>query len=150
MRDFAFLMLVVSGVLLVATWVVYPMWLRLRAPYHPDFLPSGRHARWPTVTIVVIVRDGAEALRHLLNNLLALAYPPDLRRIVVVSVGSTDWTDAVARLFAHRGVELLRVMKPGAGAENIVRRYVDSEVVVRVHPLARLRPSALAALVAPF
>jgi hypothetical protein len=56
----------------------------------------------------------------------------------------------VVRLFADRGVELLRIKKPGPGTENIVRRYVDSEVVVRVHPLARLRPSALAALVAPF
>lgn len=154
MRDFVFLMVVVmavvSAMLLLATWVVYPLWLRVRASYHPAFMPSARHARWPSVTIVVFVRDGAEALRHLLNNLLALAYPADLRRILVVSVGSTDWTNAVARLFAGRGVELLRIKRPSAGAENIVRRYVDSEVVVRVHPLARLRPSALAALVAPF
>jgi hypothetical protein len=143
-------MVVVSAMLLAATWVVYPMWLRVRASYHPPFMPSGRHARWPSVTIVVVVRDGAEALRHLLNNLLALAYPADLRRILVVSVASTDGTDAVARLFIGRGVELLRIMRLSAGVENIVRRYVDSEVVVRVHPLARLRPSALAALVAPF
>ena len=150
MRDVAFVLLAVSSLLLLATWIVYPLWLRWRAVQYPPFLPTGRHARWPSVTIVVVVRDGADALRHLLHNLLALAYPADLRRILVVSVASTDFSDAVARLFAAHGVQLLRIMRPAAGVENIVRRYVDSEVVVRVHPLARLRPSALAALVAPF
>jgi len=138
---------------LALTWVGYPIWLQARARSHPRERIGGSHARWPSVTIVVVVHNAEAWLRPLLENLVALAYPRDLRRILVVSNASTDFTDAVAALFADQGVDLLRVMGPrrqAAVAENIARRHVDSDLVVALRPTARLRPAALAALVAPF
>ncbi len=155
MRDLPLLLLALSALLLLATWIAYPVWLVRRARRHPRAAADTRavHVDRPTVTIVVVVQNAEAKLPGLLRNLLALTYPAQLRRILVVSNGSTDFTDAIARLFADRGVELLRVMEPRrsfAGAENFARRYVDSDVVVVVHTDAHLRPGALDALVAPF
>lgn len=138
---------------LAMTWIGYPVWLHLRARSSARPAPGPGHARWPSVTIVVVVRNVEWSIRSQLQNLLSLAYPRDLRRILLVSNGSIDFTDAVAGQFAADGVELLRIMPPrrqAAVAENIARRYVDSELVVVLRPETRLRPSALAALVAPF
>ncbi len=139
--------------ILALTWIGYPVWLHVRARTSPRGPLGGAHVRWPTVTIVVVVRNAEATLRPLLLNLLALAYPKDLRRILVVSNASTDFTDAIAGLFADQGVELLKVLPPrrqAAMAENLARRYVASDLVVVLRPDARLRPSALAALAAPF
>jgi hypothetical protein len=138
---------------LAMTWIGYPVWLHLRARSSARPAPGPGHARWPSVTIVVVVRNVEWSIRSQLQNLLSLAYPRDLRRILLVSNGSTDFTDAVAGQFAADGVELLRIMPPrrqAAVAENIARPYVTSELVVVLRPETRLRPSALAALVAPF
>ena len=138
---------------LALTWIGYPVWLVLRARSHPRAAIGGSHARWPSVTIVVVVHNAEAWLRPLLENLVALAYPRDLRRILVVSNASTDVTDAVAALFEDPGVELLRVLPPrrqAAVAENLARKYADSDLVVALRPMARLRPAALAALVSPF
>ena len=152
MRDIPLLLLALSALVLAATWIGYPAWLELRARALPRRRLGGRLVAWPTVTIVVVVRNAEPTLRQLLNNLLALAYPADLRRILVVSDASDDFTDAVAGSLAHRGVELLRVMRRRgeAGALNLARAYVDSDVVVVVEPGVRLTTSALAALVGPF
>jgi len=138
---------------LALTWVGYPVWLHVRARSHPHPAIGGAHARWPTVTILVVVHNAEASLRALLQNLLALAYPGDLRRILVVSNASTDFTAALAARFADDGVELLKVLPPRrhpAVAENLARRYVDSDLVVVLRPAARLKPAALAALAAPF
>ena len=138
---------------LALTWIGYPLWLGVRARTGPRAGSPGHQAGWPSVTIVVVVHNVEPSLRSLLENLVSLAYPPHLRRILVVSNDSTDFTDAVARRFADRGVELLQVMPPrrqAAIAENIARPHVLDEVVVVLRPNARLRPAALAALVAAF
>ncbi len=147
------LLIAVSAAVLVATWVVYPAWLALASRGRPRAGRQPAPVRWPSVTIVVVVRNAESWLRDLLDNLRSLAYPPELRRILVVSNASDDFTDAIVGALPPSGIEVLRVLRPRrsvAAAENLARRYVDSEVVVVAHPAARLRPSALAALVAPF
>jgi hypothetical protein len=152
MRSVAVVLVVVASVILALTWIGYPLWLRLKGGAQSRALGGVPHAQWPSVTIVVVVRNAEFALRQVLQNLLALAYPTDRRQILVVSDASRDFTDAVARLFADKGVALLRTSWPrGSGtALNIARRYVRSDLTVVVDPAARLRPWSLAALVAPF
>jgi glycosyltransferase involved in cell wall biosynthesis len=152
-RDLPLLVVVASAALLALTWLGYPVWLSLGARARRR-LPARRlDQEWPTVSIVVVVQDAEAAVRPLLESLLAQSYPAERRRILVVSNGSRDFTDAVASLYADWGVELLRVMRrhrAAVAAENFVRKYVDSELVVVVHPDARPRPAALAALAACF
>jgi len=138
---------------LALTWIGYPLWLYFRAQSSKRTGIGDVHERWPSVTIVVVVRNDEATVQSLLENLLALAYPESLRRILVVSNGSTDFTNAVVGRFRESGVELLRILRPrrqAAVAENIARRHVTSDLVLVLRPQARLRPSALAALAAPF
>jgi len=153
MRDLPLSLVGISAAVLAVTWLGYPLWLHLRSRATPPRAIPTAPATWPTVTIVVVVRNAEAWLQELLESLLALAYPADRRRILVVSNASDDFTDLIAGSYAERGVELLRVMRErrsAAAAENLARRYVSSELVVAVHPAARPRPSALAALVMPF
>lgn len=152
MREVAMLLVAIAGAVLAATWLGYPLWLGLRAETNPRGPRRAPHPKWPSVTIVVVVRNAEASLRDLLYNVLAMAYPPDRRRVLVVSDGSDDFTDAVARSLTHRGVELLRMMQPGGrvAVENVVRRFVESDLVVFVNPAATFAPWALASLVEPF
>lgn len=152
MRGLATMLVIGSALLLVTTWFGYPLILRLSGGGLPRRLGGAPHGQWPTVTIVVVVRNAESQLRQLLQNLLGLAYPPDRRHILVVSDASTDFTDAVAGVFEPKGVSVLRTMWPRgtATALNIARRFVRSDITVVVEPTARLRPWSLAALVAPF
>jgi hypothetical protein len=151
-RAVAIALMVVSVLVLLTTWLGYPLWLRVKAKGQSAPRRPGPHAWWPSVTLVVVVRNAEKDLRALLQNLMAMAYPAESRKILVVSDASTDFTDAIARTFEHRGVELLRIMKPvgAARATNIARKHVRSDLVVMVDPAARLAPAALAALVSPF
>ncbi len=152
MHELAFLLITTALVILLTTWLGYPIWLRARAAHHPPLPKPAARAWWPSVTIVLVVRNAERSIGSLLNNLLALAYPGDARRILVVSDHSTDFTDAIVRTFEHRGVELLRLMRErgNARAVNAARRYVRSDIVVMMDPEARLAPSTLVSLVAPF
>ena len=152
MHPVGVIVLVMASLVLVLTWLGYPLWLRSRSAGRLAPRRAGPHAWWPSVTIVVVVHNAERTLRPLLQNLIALAYPADRRRILVVSDASDDFTDAIANSFAHRGVDLLTTTKPvgTARAQNIARRHVRSDLVVVVDPAARLVPAALAALVSPF
>lgn len=152
MYEIGILLIVGSIITLLATWLGYPSWLRLRSRAFPPPPRAAPHAWWPEVTIVVAVRNAEETIRALLNNLLALAYPGGRRRILVVSDASTDFTDAIVQTYANRGVDLFRVQKQRgtARAINLARPYVRGDIVVMVDPQARLATSSLAALVAPF
>jgi hypothetical protein len=152
MRLLPVICVALSVSLLAATWLGYPLWLRLAARGRARPRPARPHARWPAVTLVVVVRNQEASVRRLLLNLLALAYPRDLRRILVVSDASSDFTDAIVRTFAGSDVQLMRTMfrKGRAAAERLAQRFVRGEVVVLADAATRANPAALAELVAPF
>src|SRR3954454_15183033 len=104
-------LVVLTGLALLATWLGYPLWLRMKSAGRLLPRRAGPHAWWPSVTIVVVVRNAERTLRPLLQNLFAPAYPAARRRILVVSDASDDFTDAVAASMAHRGVDLLRLTR---------------------------------------
>lgn len=69
-----------------------------------------------SVTVVICVRNGERWLRQKLESVLALDYPAALREVMVVSDGSTDQTEAIARSFSSQGVRLLAVPPGGKPA----------------------------------
>jgi len=107
---------------------------------------------WPTVSIVIPVYNEEAVLQDTLEQALALDYPKDRLQILVVSDASTDHTDDIARSFAHRGVELLRVTerRGKTAAENAAGAVVRGEVVVNIDATVRVPPESLRALVSPF
>lgn len=152
MRSIAILLVLLCAALLFAVWFGYPTWLRIRSRGHVLPRRTVAHKWWPSLTIVVVVRNAEGTIRQMLDNLLALSYPGDRRRILVVSDASTDFTDAIAKTYHHRGVDLLRILKPKGAvrAANYARRHVRDDLVVLMEPDARMSTGTLAALVAPF
>lgn len=131
------------------TYLGYPLgvWTlsRLRAEH---VAASGSLARWPSATVVVAVHNEQDRVLPKLANLRALDYEPGQLRILFVSDGSTDATNA--RLGAEAGITLLsypeRRGKPHA--LNVALERVQTEVVVFTDVRQELEPAAVRNLVA--
>ena len=83
---------------------------RRKLPRAPEAL-AGDPRAWPSVSILLPVRDGGKWLDRKLESIFALDYPADRMQVIVISDGSTDRTDEIALSFA--GVELVRVALGG-------------------------------------
>jgi cellulose synthase/poly-beta-1,6-N-acetylglucosamine synthase-like glycosyltransferase len=124
--------------ILVQAYVAYPLTLLVLRIVRGD---RSRHIvedRTPSVRLVVSAYNEEKVLRQKLENSLGLDYPADRLRIVVVSDGSTDGSDGIARAFAPRGVELrvfagrqgkvacLNQVVPGLGTDLVVMSDANS------------------------
>jgi biofilm PGA synthesis N-glycosyltransferase PgaC len=69
-----------------------------------------------TVSVVIAVRNGEKFLAEKLRSLLSANYPRELMQITVVSDGSDDRTDEIARTFATAGVAFFRIERSGKPA----------------------------------
>ncbi len=109
--------------------VGYPLllgWLAKRAqnPVHKD-------DKLRSVSFVIAVYNGEKFLARKLHTIFELNYPRELMEILVVSDGSTDRTDEIARGFAGQGVKFLRVERGGkAAALNAGVPLVSGEILV--------------------
>ena len=104
-----------------------------------------------SASFVIAVRNGEKFLERKLRSIFALNYPRELMEILVVSDGSTDRTDEIARSFEAEGVKLLRV--PPAGkpeALNIAVPQTTGEILVLTDVRQTLDPDCLRNLMANF
>lgn len=108
---FFFVLTGVCVLLLVYVLLVYPVLLAWLASRYP--LPVKRAPLQPRVSILLAVYNGENFLREKLNSLLALDYPSDRMEILVLSDGSTDHTEEIARAMEPRGVRLLALPRGG-------------------------------------
>lgn len=127
----------------------YPLllgWLAKRAnnPVHKD-------DKLRTVSFVIAVYNGEKFLARKLNSIFAQNYPRELMEILVVSDGSTDRTDEIARSFAGQGVRFLRVVRGGkAAALNAAVPLVSGEILVLNDVRQTLEPDCLRNVIACF
>lgn len=130
-------------------YVGYPLTLYLLARFAPHPLLRGDVT--PPLSLILAVHDGADELAAKLDNTLACSYAGE-RQVIVASDGSSDGTEALARSYADRGVELVvlpeRRGKEAAQAAAIGR--ATGEILVFSDLSARLEPDALTAIVRPF
>jgi len=108
--------------------------------------------QWPLVTITLPVYNEENRLRRKLDELLQLDYPSDRRHILVISDASTDGTDDIAREYADRGVELLRLSRRGgkSAAENAAGAALRGEIVVNSDATVQVPPQAFKPLIRAF
>ncbi|MCU1295988.1 MAG: hypothetical protein JWO91_266 [Acidobacteriaceae bacterium] len=95
-----------ATIVIVYTFLGYPVWLWLRSRWSP--WPVQRGSYTPTVSAVMVVRNEAAVLERKLQNLLALNYPQELFEIVVMSDGSSDETNEILSSYGKR--ENVRVL----------------------------------------
>lgn len=69
-----------------------------------------------SVSFLIAVYNGEAFLEAKVRSILALDYPRELMEIIVISDGSTDRTDEIARRMASDGVRLLTVPRQGKSA----------------------------------
>jgi cellulose synthase/poly-beta-1,6-N-acetylglucosamine synthase-like glycosyltransferase len=152
MPTLAIALLALPAALLGYAYVGYPALLRLLAGRRPPRRAPGEPAVWPLVTITIPCYNEERRLAASLESLLAADYPADRRQILVVSDASTDGTDDIARAYAGRGVELLRLTRRSGktAAENAALTAARGEIVVNVDASVRILPDAIRALVGAF
>lgn len=128
------------------TYILYPILLKIVSLRRPAPATLSDPEVWPSVSILLTVRDEAAQIAKVLENLLALDYPKDRRQVVVVSSGAADGTDEIVRAYADRGVELVSAPQGrGQDAANLT-----GEIVVNTNASVRIPPDGLKALVRPF
>lgn len=134
------------------TYVGYPLLLGLAGLWRRGHPPFASPEEWPAISIVLPVYNEEVVVCQTLDNLLELDYPPDRRQILVVSDASTDRTDTIAREYAGRGVELLRLPRRGGktAAENAALPLLRGDIIVTTDASARPERGALKALIASF
>jgi len=127
----------------------YPLlldWMARRAnnPVHKD-------DKLRTVSFVIAVYNGEKFLERKLKSILSLNYPRELMDILVVSDGSTDRTDEIARSFANQGVRFMPVPHGGkAAALNAAVPLVSGEILVLNDVRQTLDPDCLRNIIACF
>jgi biofilm PGA synthesis N-glycosyltransferase PgaC len=118
-----------AGALMFYALFGYPLlldWLARRSdnPVHKD-------DKLRSVSFVIAVYNGEKFLERKLRTIFAQNYPRELMEILVISDGSTDRTDEIARSFAAEGVKFLRVLRGGkAAALNAGVPLVSGEILV--------------------
>ncbi len=124
-------LLVLLAFIIVFNFGAYSVLLRIIASFRKvEHQIDPGHT--PSVTLLIAAYNEGEVLHEKLLNSLALDYPEGLLDIVVVSDGSTDNTDEIARSFESRGVKLIvnPVNSGKATALNNGMSQIQSDIVV--------------------
>ncbi len=136
-----------------ATYFLYPaaLWVavRLRRARAREWQPA---ADPPRVTVVVVAYNEAAVIAGRLRNLAALDYPRDRLDIVVLSDGSTDGTEEVARAAApaHARVVHSPARSGKSGTLSRAQDLLEGEIVAFTDANSEFEADALRHLVAPF
>lgn len=126
------------------TYAGYAGWLWLRRRWR--YRPVKASPSTPPLSIVVVVRNEAEVLERKLRNLMELDYPEELRRIIVVSDGSTDGTnDILSQWSKHSGIQvILHPNSRGKAARlNDAIEAATGEIVVFTDARQKIEPDAI-------
>jgi biofilm PGA synthesis N-glycosyltransferase PgaC len=84
-----------------------------------------------TVSVVLPVYNGEAFLADKIRSILNLDYPKELMEILVVSDGSDDGTESIARSFYDHGVKLIALPRGGkARALNSALAQAKNDVIV--------------------
>jgi biofilm PGA synthesis N-glycosyltransferase PgaC len=124
----------------------YPLLLSIAARRRTR--PIAKRPQLKTVSILLPVHNGEAWLGQKLRSILALDYPSELRQIIVISDGSEDRTEAIAREFASAGVEFVSVPRSGkAAALNEGMRRATGEILFFTDVRQEFDPAALRNLI---
>lgn len=147
MTTLAILVCKASFWLLLYIFVGYPliMWLWGKLMHRP----VRKQPILPTVSIIIVVRDGVRHIRAKLKNLRALDYPAEYIEIIVACDGCTDRTAALVRHAHDARVRLLEfpVSRGKALCLNDAVATARGQVLLMTDVQHKLSPLALRELV---
>ena len=137
---------------LLQAYVLYPLSLLLRRALPDGPVEPEDPAAWPTLTLLISAYNEERILRRKLENVATLDYPRDRLRTIVVSDGSTDGTDAIARAFASEGIELAAFSgrRGKVACLDLVVPQLTSDLVVMSDANSLYEPASLKRLARHF
>ena len=97
-------------------------------------------ADWPSVSVIVPVRNAAERLSEAVASILSQDYPGGLQ-VVLAIAPSEDGTERVAAQLADQDPRVIEVANPNGSTPSGLNRAIDAasgEVIVRVDGHAEL------------
>lgn len=146
------LIFLLSLVLIAYAYVGYPIVLWCLAIIKKGPRIQAEPSWTPNVSLLISVYNEEAILEEKLLNSLKLDYPRKRLEIVVISDGSTDRTEAIAKEFADQGVVLKSY--PGrigkTACLNQVMAAISGEIVIFSDANAMYTPYVLRALIEPF
>lgn len=137
--------------LIFYAYIGYPFWLWVRSRLRHR--PVQRGSVTDSVSVVMVVRDGAAVLARKLQNLLELRYPTDNWNIIVLSDGSVDATNEI--LASYERLPRVRVITHSvstgkAAGLNEALAHCHSDLVFFTDVRQFVEPNALALLAENF
>jgi poly-beta-1,6-N-acetyl-D-glucosamine synthase len=127
----------------------YPALLKWKARRNGG-LPVKRYEP-KSVSILIAVYNGENFLAEKLDSILQLDYPAELLQVFVLSDGSTDRTNEIARQYAARGIQLLELPHGGKPAAlNAGLAHSTGEILLLTDVRQVLEPGSVKELVACF
>lgn len=105
-----------------------------------------------TVTVILPVHNGERFLAAKLDSILRLNYPAELMDVLILSDGSTDGTDEIAKQYCARSnVNMIALPQGGkAAALNVGMAYATGEILFFTDVRQELDSQSLANLVECF
>jgi poly-beta-1,6-N-acetyl-D-glucosamine synthase len=139
-----------SIILVLYTYLLYPIWLFFRSRRRPR--PVRSKPIFPRISIVIAVRNEEKYLETKLHNLQQLHYPGELVETFVVSDGSTDQTNDILGNCADSRVHAILLTGHGGKAEALNRAIeaVNGDIVVFMDARQRVGTDSIKTLVESF
>jgi biofilm PGA synthesis N-glycosyltransferase PgaC len=125
----ASLVFLVASAFVVFTLVGYPalLWVLARRKRGPVTQTDSKPL---SVTVLLPVHNGEQWIAQKLTSILAMNYPRELLRVIVLSDASTDRTNEITEGFAPAGIEIVRLPKRGkATALNSGLELASGDIV---------------------
>ena len=137
-------------IVLAYVYVGYPLLVWLVSKVRPR--PATRAVIEPNVTVLITAYNEEAAIRHKIENTLAINYPKEKLEILIASDGSTDQTDDIVRQFEDRGVKLLRVegRKGKTETQNAAVEYATGEIILFSDATTDYRPEVFQKILPAF
>jgi len=133
-------------------WAYFGYWLMLKVISLVYTRQVAKDETLPPVTVVVTAYNEERRIREKLDNTLALDYPEDKLKVIVVSDGSTDRTEEIVRSYGDRGVKLLPI--EGRHGKHFGQgrgiQMADTEIVILTDATTFLEPDGAAKIVRNF
>ena len=150
MQDVVVTVFVLSACAVVYTIAGYPLILALLTRMRRSAPPAPGGSRG-SVTVLLAVHNGEAWIARKIESLLALDYPSDLVRILVLDDGSTDDTARLVQARADARIELVSLPRGGkARALNAGIALATSDLLFFTDVRQTLHPQSLRRLVARF
>lgn len=113
--------------------------------------PARIAAPLPSATVIVPCYNESRGIAETIESLLALDYPAELLRVIVVDDGSTDETLSIARTYESDRVLVLHKENGGKHtAMNFGLAYVTTDLVGCLDADSAVAPGAMRAVTAAF